>query len=220
MLENPIDPGRLQEIYSRTAAFYDDVVAEHQAAAKELAIETLNRRTGESFLEVGFGTAWALVRIIRESGAERVFGVEAALGMIDVARTRLRSEGAGQPELVLGDLRGLPFADQEFDCLLCTYTLEVLPEPVIYQALAEMRRVLRAGGRLVIVDLTEGEGGDAAMIENWKQRYARGPEFFGGARPLRLLPLLEASGFYQAERRYSGHGAGWPSEVVLAAKQT
>lgn len=140
--------------------------------------------------------------------------------MIDVARTRLRSEGAGQPELVLGDLRGLPFADQEFDCLLCTYTLEVLPEPVIYQALAEMRRVLRAGGRLVIVDLTEGEGGDAAMIENWKQRYARDPEFFGGARPLRLLPLLEASGFYQAERRYSGHGAGWPSEVVLAAKQT
>lgn len=165
MLDSPIDPQRLQEIYSRTAAFYDQVVAEHQAAAKELAIEMLKREAGERFLEVGLGTAWALVRIIRESGAERVFGIEAASGMLDVARERLRSEGTGLQELSLGGLRSLPFAAESFDCLLCTYTLEVLPQAVINQALSEMRRVMRCGGRLVVADLTEGEGEDAAIIE-------------------------------------------------------
>lgn len=139
--------------------------------------------------------------------------------MIEVARERLRAEGAGQPDLSLGDLRSLPFADQTFDCLLCTYTLEVMPQAAINQALTEMGRVLRPGGRLVVADLTEGEGEDAAMIDDWKQRYARDPEFFGGARALRLLPLLDAGGFEPAERRYSGHGAGWPSEVVRAAKR-
>ena len=201
MLDSPIDPRRLQEIYSRTAAFYDEVVAEHQAAAKQLALKTLMRRRGERFLEVGLGTAWVLARVIKESGSDAVFGIDAAAGMLEVARERINSEGLEQPALSLGDIRELPFAERVFDCLLCTYTLEVLPETAISRALAEMKRVLAVGGRLVLADLTDGEGDDAAMTDDWKQRFVRDPEFFGGARPLRLLPLLTASGFDQIERQ-------------------
>jgi hypothetical protein len=56
------------------------------------------------------------------------------------------------------------------------------------------------------------------MTEEWKAGFARDPEFFGGARPIVLTPLLEAQSLEVIERRYSGYGAGWPSEIVLARK--
>ncbi|HWC30806.1 MAG TPA: methyltransferase domain-containing protein [Dehalococcoidia bacterium] len=208
-LHNPIDVARLGEIYSRTAAFYDGLVAEHQARAKLSALEVLNRRPGESFLEVGVGTAWAFEKVIDASGPDRTVGIDVAAGMLAVARERV---GAGA--LLIADARALPFGDASFDCILNTYTFEVLPEEDIGLVIAECSRVLRPGGRLVAVNLTEGEAADVAMIDDWKRRYADDPEYFGGARPLLLQPMLEAHAFERVTRRYVG--TEWPSEVLLA----
>jgi ubiquinone/menaquinone biosynthesis C-methylase UbiE len=215
-LANPLDSARLQEIYSRTAAFYDQVVAEHQAAAKLIAIEMLDRKPGERFLEIALGTGWAFQHLVATSGTENAYGLELAPGMIAVARDRL---GPG-PGLLLGDSARLPFRDSSLDAVLCTYTLECMPVSLIDESLAEMRRVLASDGRVVVADLTEGEGDeDAVMTEEWKAGFKRDPEFYGGARPLRLGPLLETAGLSVIERRYSGHGESWPSEIVLALHQ-
>jgi ubiquinone/menaquinone biosynthesis C-methylase UbiE len=218
MLDNPLDSARLSEIYSRTAAFYDQVVAEHQAAAKLSAIQLLAREPGERFLEVAIGTGWAFTRALQSAGVEGAYGLEVAPGMLEVARDRLSEDLRRLPALLMGDSSRLPFRDASLNCLLCTYTLECMPVELIDATLLEMRRVLKVEGRLVIADLTEGEGDDAAMTDEWKAGYQRDPEFYGGARPLRLTPLLEAAGLSVVERRYSGHGAGWPSEIVLAKR--
>jgi ubiquinone/menaquinone biosynthesis C-methylase UbiE len=212
-LPNPIDVPRLGQIYSRTAAFYDGLVAEHQARAKLTAIELMARHPGERFLEVGVGTAWAFERVLAATGATDSYGIDVAEGMLTVARERL---GKSACALALADGRALPFPDASFDCILNTYTFEVLPESDIGPVIDECLRVLRPGGRLVAVDLTEGEGEDAAMIEDWKRRYADDPEFFGGARPVLLQPMLESHGFERVTRRYVG--LDWPSEVLLALK--
>ena len=81
--------------------------------------------------------------------------------------------------------------------------------------LADCRRVLRPSGRLVLLNLTEGEGEDAAFTDDWKRRFAVDAEGFGGARPVRLAPLLEELGFRDVRRRYVG--GEWPSELLLAA---
>lgn len=209
-LSNPLAIERLAEIYSRTAAFYDGLVAGHQARAKLTALEMLARQPGERLLEVGVGTGWAFSRIVARSGRDGAYGLEVSHGMLDVAR---QLEGAGGWGLLLGDGRRLPFADARFDCLLNTYTFEVLPTADIAPMLDECRRVLRPGGRLVVVNLTEGEGQDAAMTDDWKRRYGDDPEFFGGARPLQLQPMLEQHGFVRVTRRYIGQE--WPSEVLL-----
>jgi ubiquinone/menaquinone biosynthesis C-methylase UbiE len=209
-LPNPLDVARLGEIYSRTAAFYDGIVADKQASPKLEALRQLARRPGERFLEVGVGTAWAFQRVIAASGPANAYGIDVAIGMLEVARNRL-----GEPTaLLLADARSLPFPDASFDCLLNTYTFEVLATPEIPPALDECLRVLRPGGRLAVVNLTEGQGGDAVMIDDWKRRYAEDPEFFGGARPLQLQPMLEAHGFVNVKRTYVG--PDWPSEVLLA----
>src|SRR5690242_17232261 len=108
-LESPIDLGRIAEIYSRTAAFYDGVVAQQQAAAKQTGIEALARRPGERFLELGVGTAWAFSRIVGVSGSDGALGVDLAPGMIEVAAEVLRGAGIGPPPLALADGTRLPF---------------------------------------------------------------------------------------------------------------
>jgi ubiquinone/menaquinone biosynthesis C-methylase UbiE len=200
---------RLGEIYSRTAAFYDGVVADRQAGPKLEALRQLGRRRGERFLEVGCGTGWAFARLAAESGIEGAFGVDVAAGMLDVARQTV--PGAA---VVLADGRRLPFPESSFDCLLNTYTFEVLTMPDILPVLDECLRVLKPGGRIAVVNLTDGEGADAAMTEDWKRRYVEDPEFFGGARPLHLQAMLEARGFINATRTYVG--PEWPSEVLIA----
>ncbi len=217
-LPNRLSAARLQQIYDRTAAFYDEVVAVHQAAAKQIAIEVLARRAGERVLEVALGTGWAFERLIAASGAEQAYGSEVAPGMIDVARQRLGPGSDGWPALLLSDIRAQPFRDDIFDGLLCTYTLECLPEEMFAPSMDEMLRILRPGGRLVAADLTDGEAEDAAISDEWRRGFAADPEYYGGARPISLVPFFEAAGFADVERRYSGHGAGWPSEIVVGRK--
>jgi ubiquinone/menaquinone biosynthesis C-methylase UbiE len=215
--DNHLDMPRLAAIYDRTAAFYDTVVADVQASAKLVAIETLSRRPSERFLEVGAGTAWLLARIVQASGTKAVIGLDLAPGMIEVARRRLIDEaGLTYPPLIIGDTTALPFADGAFDCLLITYTLEVLPSDAILPALRECLRVLREGGRLVALNLTPGQGDDAAMTTDWQERFTADPEAFGGARPLEATRMLQQAGFENVTRRYVG--PKWPSEILLGYK--
>jgi ubiquinone/menaquinone biosynthesis C-methylase UbiE len=232
-LPNPLGVARLGEIYSRTAAFYDGIVAERQAGPKLEALRQLDRQPGERFLEVGVGTAWAFARLVTESGFADAYGLDVATGMLEVARQTISElaargaarlpepvEGPGAPSLsipfLLADARHLPFLDATFDCLLNTYTFEVLATSDTPPVLEECLRVLKPGGRIAVVNLTDGEGPDAAMTEDWKRRYQIDPEYFGGARPLHLQSMLQAHGFTNVTRTYVG--PDWPSEVLLARR--
>lgn len=71
---------------------------------------------------------------------------------VDVNSTALESARRAAPRAKLHALEStnLPFADESFDCVTCIEVLEHLPVASRAQALAEMRRVLRSGGRLVL----------------------------------------------------------------------
>jgi ubiquinone/menaquinone biosynthesis C-methylase UbiE len=79
----------------------------------------------------------------------RVTGIDLSPAMLEVARQRAADLGR-EVGLREGDAHHLPFADASFDTVVCTFSLCNIPDP--HQAVAEMRRVLRPGGRLVLVD--------------------------------------------------------------------
>ena len=129
----------------------------------ELRPETVGEAGGD-VLEVGFGTARNLEHYT--SGVARVTGVDPmsteGVGPIDarIARAPFPVERA-----VLRADRELPFDSGRFDCVVTTFTLCSIPEPDA--ALAEMRRVLRPGGRYVFIEHGRAERESTAR---WQDR--------------------------------------------------
>ncbi len=105
----------------------------------------LYRRAGldraRTVLEVGCGTGIITGEIARLTGAS-VVGLDIEAGMLEVAR-----RSAGDVLLVQGDAHSLPFPEQTFDTALCHYLLLWVADPA--QAVAEMARVVRPGGRVL-----------------------------------------------------------------------
>ncbi|MFF0451251.1 methyltransferase domain-containing protein [Streptomyces sp. NPDC004609] len=128
---------------------YLDRVAASTAGSsyKHVMLHTLGLRAGQSVLDLGCGPGTdleSLARAVTSSGA--VIGVDISAEMVDRARRRM----AGLPgvEVRNGDVHRLPLADRSVDRARTDRVLQHVENPLL--ALAEVRRVLRPGGRLVM----------------------------------------------------------------------
>ena len=140
---------RVRRVYDAQAQDYDRVfaVAERRLLGHHRAWAT--SRAEGSVLELCVGTGLDLP--LYGPRVERVLGVDLSEGMLAVARSRRQSLGPDtRVELRCGDVEALDLPDACVDAVIATYALCTVPDPG--SALAEARRVLRPGGRLLLVD--------------------------------------------------------------------
>jgi ArsR family transcriptional regulator len=123
----------------------------------------------------------------------RVIAVDGSAEMLDTATRRLRDAGdLDNVELRQGELEALPIADATLDAAILVLVLHYVPDPA--RALAEVTRVLRPGGRLLIVDMLphEREEYQQQMGHVWlgfsESQMTRSLSAAGLVRP-RLRPL-------------------------------
>jgi SAM-dependent methyltransferase len=109
-------------------------------------------------LDVGCGTGEdvrAMAQLVTPGG--RAVGLDLSTALIDEARQR--SDPGPGVEFIAGDIYALPFADGAFDAVRADRVFQHLDEPL--EALREMLRVTRAGGRVAVTDVDWG----AVMVE-------------------------------------------------------
>jgi ubiquinone/menaquinone biosynthesis C-methylase UbiE len=97
-------------------------------------------------LELAVGTARNLAYYPDDVA---VMGIELSAEMLAIGRGRVEQLGR-QADLRLGDAQALDFPDNSFDTVLCTLGLCTIPDP--RRAVAEARRVLRPGGRILLLE--------------------------------------------------------------------
>jgi ubiquinone/menaquinone biosynthesis C-methylase UbiE len=114
--------------------------------------------TGE-VLEVAIGTGLNLPLYPVDI---RLTGIEWSPAMLDIARHRAGELGLSV-ELREGDAQAMPFGDASFDTVVCTLSLCAIPDD--RRAIAEMARVLRPGGRLLLLDHIAGSAGPVRAIQ-------------------------------------------------------
>jgi arsenite methyltransferase len=115
------------------------------------ALRLIELRPDERLLDVGSGMGTSVLLAAREFGC-RGAGVDYGAEAVRGARRVADAAGLGdRVDFVTGDAGALPFAEGEFDAVLCECSLSTFPDKG--GAVGEMRRVLRAGGRIAISDV-------------------------------------------------------------------
>ena len=142
---------------------------------------------GEQVLDVGCGTGTLALEAARRIGRNgRVVGVDPSTEQI--ARARSKAARRNMPvEFQIGVIEHLAFPDQTFDVVLSTLMMHHLPVPLKRQGLAEIARVLKPGGRLIIAD-----------FKPKKERKAQAARFHAGGSSMQDLVAMAAdAGFEQ-----------------------
>ena len=135
-----------RRVWDRYAPSYDRQIAFFERLQFRGGREWLGARVRGRVLEVAIGTGRSLPFYPADT---RVTGVDLSPEMLAIARKRAGDEGRAV-ELMEGDAERLPVADASFDTVLCALSLCSIPRPAA--AIAEMRRALVPGGRLLLLD--------------------------------------------------------------------
>ena len=133
-----------------------------QEAILEATLEAAGLEPGGRLVDVGCGTGKLCVAAAarlgdKHGGPAHVLGIDATPGMIDLAIERAHDAGVAA-EFQVGIAETLPLADGAADAVTSSYFFHHLPSEVKPEALREMWRVLRPGGRLVITDYARARG--------------------------------------------------------------
>jgi ubiquinone/menaquinone biosynthesis C-methylase UbiE len=133
--------GWLGEIVARVMAF-------ETAPANRIAVQELAVQPGETVLEIGCGHGRTLARLA-EARCAHLAGIDPSEVMVRLARKRMRRWiDAGRAEVSLASSAKLPHADGSFDGALAVHLVYFWHQPLA--DLAEIRRVLRPGGRVLL----------------------------------------------------------------------
>lgn len=146
--------------YRRWAPVYDATFGAITGVGRRRVVEHVNQRTG-TVLEVGVGTGLSLP-LYRPHLT--VTGVDFSAEMLRKARERVMDGGLDHvASLREMDARALDFADASFDTVVAMYLVSVVPEPE--RVVAEMARVCRPGGEVVILNHFARDEGTVARLE-------------------------------------------------------
>jgi ubiquinone/menaquinone biosynthesis C-methylase UbiE len=146
---------RFDEFYTRFSRLYDRLVKLLPIWRNwlEAALPAIK---GPRVLEIGFGTGYLMTQYAADY---EVYGADINTALIKLARENLRSAGLGA-SLQRASVEKLPFPSGTFDTVLSTMAFTGFPNGKL--AMAEMTRVVKPGGKVVIVDVAYPQNGNLA----------------------------------------------------------
>jgi len=181
-----IDSRRVRRVYEVLARVYDDAFDWALGPGRRRAVEALPIEPGDRVLEVGVGTGLS-VPFYPE--ACHVTGIDISEAMLGQARERLEQLGRPDVDLRLMDATELSYPDATFDHVLAPYVISVVPEP--RKVMAEMRRVCKPGGTVLVVNHFRS-GNRLIRILEWLLTPAS--QWIGFRLDLPLEVVIEAPG--------------------------
>lgn len=148
----PETSGRLIRWANHYDTFVRVLTFGRDRAIREMTVDMARIQSGDSILEVGCGTGEVTLAARARAGSSgRVCGIDPAPEMIDVARSKAMRAGVAI-DFRVGVIEALAYPDASFDVVLSSLMMHHLPPDVKRQGLAEVRRVLKPGGHLFVLD--------------------------------------------------------------------
>ena len=213
-MEAKVPQSEIPAVYDSLSKTYDIWGKLAESRARNRAIELADIRDGQNILEVAVGTGLGFYEIVQRNPNGTNIGVDISRGMLQKAEKRLGKLTTANYELKIGNAFNLEEKDERFDLLVNNYMFDLIAFDDMDAILKEFKRVLKKGGKLILVNMTEGESFGSGI---YSLIYRISPKSFGGCRGVQLADKLQEHGYELKTREY--YQQWWfPSEVILAYK--
>ena len=194
----------------------------HRRAHRRL-LQLAGPLEGQTVMEVAVGSGELFRELLKRNRTGLSVGVDLSPGMVSMVKKRLNgvngrngspNNSQGQFSLQAVDARQMPFRAGAFDALFNCYLFCLLPPDDIQRTIAEFHRVLRPGGKLLMVN--DGEGGRAFNAIYGSLGYVV-PSFWGRQVAAQVPRFLEDGGFRIRHHEVVSQ-TFYPSAVILAER--
>ncbi len=170
-------------------------------------LDLLEIQPTDVVLEVGFGAGRGIKLAAEKAWTGRVTGIDLSETMVRVAtRRNVQAIKTGRVTVRQGNVAELPFEDQQFDKIMTIHTLYFWPEPL--QAISELQRVLKTGGRLVMT-ISTGKISEQGEVES-------GP--FQAVLEEQVLPAMQRNGFKVVRLERGPNSRQYTNVAVIGEK--
>jgi len=150
----------MDQVYGRQQAIYN-LTRKYFLIGRDRLIERLNVATGDSVLEIGYGTGRNLIRAARRHPGARLYGIDISSAMLARAKSDIARQGlTPRIRVAAGDAADFDpealFGVARFDRIFFSYAISMIPD--WQKSLGHAASLLAPGGRLMLVDFGQQEG--------------------------------------------------------------
>jgi len=189
------------------APYYDLIIAlmtfGRERSFRKMTVELAQVKPGDEVLEVGCGTGTLTIAAKAQVGPSgEVFGIDIAPEMIAVASRKAIKKGVNV-SFQVGQIESIPFPDNRFDVVICSFMIFHMPEDVRRKGFTEIYRVLKPGGRLFIIDF-------ALPDKPWQRSFVK--MHFGHMMQhdvRELAPVMKENSFVEIEMGKTKYMGAW-----------
>jgi ubiquinone/menaquinone biosynthesis C-methylase UbiE len=210
----------IRKSYDLGSNIYGLFSALFERKPRMIALKRASIQPHDTVLEVAVGPGLGLVEILKQvSKTNIVYGIDLSPKMLEKAQQRVQKTRFTNVDLREADARQLPFPDETFDIVFNCYMLDLIPLGDLSVVLEQFKRVLKPGGRLVLVNMSKPDACQRTWWESVYQRLPRRwvPYLLGGCRPVVMAGLVNDVGFEEVRREFVPD-LFLPSEIVSATK--
>jgi ubiquinone/menaquinone biosynthesis C-methylase UbiE len=213
-LDAKVSQDEIGFVYDKLSGVYDIWGKLTESRARARAIELARIEDGQDIVEVAVGTGLAFYEIVKRNPHGHNVGIDLSAGMLEKATDRMKNLAGANFSLAVGTAFNLPAQTESVDLVVNNYMFDLIPYADMDKVLTEFRRVLKAGGKLILVNMTNGVTFGSKLYD-WIYRIS--PKLMGGCRGVQLTDRLQRHGFIVEVREYHQQML-FPSEVILAHK--
>jgi len=186
--------GPMEQMVTTYDAYMRKMTFGREQVLRQRTVDLALIKPGDSVLEVGCGTGSLTLAAKRQAGpTSNVVGIDVIPGMVEYSQ-RKAEQAREEITFQQGSINDIPYADNTFDAVMGSFMIFHMSEETRRKGIAEIYRVLKPQGRLLIVDL-------AMPVQPLQQAIAKRIIFRGGLEHnlQELLPIMDAAGFSDIE---------------------